>query len=61
VRHQKPFLLHSPACPASHAIRNIAAAILQIGVDDHRPRGLRHFLRHLFSYSPAPAPAAEAP
>lgn len=60
VRHQKPFLLHSPACPASHAIRNIAATILQIGVDDHRPRGLRHFLRHLFSYSPAPAPAAEA-
>ncbi|HOJ59807.1 MAG TPA: P-loop NTPase [bacterium] len=57
VRHQKPFLLHSPACPASHAIRNIAATILQIDVKTDRPRGLRQFLRNLFTYSSAPAPA----
>ncbi|MFB3787585.1 MAG: P-loop NTPase [bacterium] len=60
VRHQKPFLLHSPACPASLAVRNIAATILQISVSGRRPRGLRQFFRNLFSYSTAPAPAAEA-
>ena len=52
VRHQKPFLLGAPGCPASKAIRNIAATILQVESKDRKRSGLRKFFQRLLGQRP---------
>ncbi|MDP8243416.1 MAG: P-loop NTPase [Candidatus Hinthialibacter antarcticus] len=48
VRRQTPFLLRSPNCPASRAVTNLAASLLQIESRDKGERGLRRFFSRLF-------------
>lgn len=58
VRHQTPFLIKSPHCPASRAVLNIAASILQ--VEARNERGLRGFFRRLFNKGEPPQAAASS-
>ncbi|MBZ0258721.1 MinD/ParA family protein, partial [bacterium] len=48
VRRQSPFLLRAPQCPASRAVVNLAASLLQIETRTSGERGLRRFFRRLF-------------
>lgn len=54
VRRQAPFLLRAPNCPASRAVTNLAAALLQIESRDSGERGLRRFFRRLFQVGDPP-------
>ncbi|RJP35528.1 MAG: MinD/ParA family protein [Candidatus Omnitrophota bacterium] len=60
VRFQQSFLIHAPTSPASKAIRNIAASVLQVSGNDAKPRGLRHFFKSLFGYSQPPKAVASS-
>ncbi len=60
VRRQTPFLIRSPNCPASRAVVNLAASLLQIKPRDKGERGLRRFFKRLFQRAEPPPKTAVA-
>lgn len=60
VRSQQAFLLRSPNCPASKALRNIASTVLQIEPKMEKGQGITGFFKRLFASRHPDKKAAES-